>query len=98
MSRNMEQSVCRPDSETINNMKKLPEGWWNHIRPIPYKELLTKKILAKKQQSVYSREQAIKMAEPYHLEQEVTDAIDTYGLSPDEALQDWDLYPYDSKL
>ena len=76
---------------------KLPADWWNHLKPIPYKELLTKKILAKKQQSVYSREQAIKMAEPYHLEQEVTDAIDTYGLSPDEALQEWDIYPYDNE-
>lgn len=65
--------------------------------PIPYKELLTKKILAKKQQSLYTREQAIKMAEPYNLQQEVTDAIDTYGLSPDEALQEWDVYPYDTE-
>ncbi len=65
--------------------------------PIPYKELLTKKILAKKQQSLYTREQAIKMAEPYNLQQEVTDAIDTYGLSPDEALQEWDIYPYDTE-
>ena len=73
---------------------KLSADWWKHLKPIPYKELLTKKILAKKQQSLYSREQAIKMAEPYNLQQEVIDAIDTYGLSPDEALQEWDLYPY----
>ena len=37
---------------------------------------------------------AIEMAKPYHLEQEVTDSIDIYGQSPDDALQDWDLYPY----
>ena len=78
-------------------MKKLPKDWWNHLKPIPYKELLTKKILAKKQQSLYTREQAIKMAEPYNLQQEVTDAIDTYGLSPAEALQEWDIYPYDNE-
>lgn len=76
---------------------KLSADWWNHLKPIPYKELLTKKILAKKQQSLYTREQAIKMAEPYNLQQEVTDAIDTYGLSPDEALQEWDIYPYDNE-
>lgn len=65
--------------------------------PIPYKELLTKKILAKKQQSLYTREQAIERAKKYNLEQEVTDSIDIYGQSPDDALQDWDIYPYETE-
>lgn len=73
---------------------KLPEDWWNHIKPIPYKQLLIKRHQENVAASRYTREQAIEMAKPYHLEQEVTDAIDTYGQSPDDALQDWDLYPY----
>ena len=64
---------------------------------IPYKELLVKRHLEHVAASRFTREQAIEMAKPYHLEQEVTDAIDTYGLSPDEALQEWDLYPYGSE-
>jgi hypothetical protein len=27
----------------------------------------------------------------------VTDSIDTYGQSPDDALQDWDIYPYETE-
>ena len=75
---------------------KLPEDWWNHIKPIPYKQLLIKRHQEHVAASRYTREQAIEMAKPYHLEKEVTDAIDTYGQSPDDALQDWDLYPYNS--
>ena len=52
------------------------------------------KILEEKQQSRFTREQAISMAKDYHLEEEVIECMDTYGMSPDEALEEWDLYPY----
>lgn len=68
--------------------------WWDNWKPIPYQELLTKKILEEKQQSRFTREQAISMAKDYHLEEDVIECMDTYGMSPDEALEEWDLYPY----
>ena len=63
-------------------------------KPIPFKELRIRLHQQHVAASRFTREQAIEMAKPYHLEQEVTDSIDIYGQSPDEALQDWDLYPY----
>ena len=62
---------------------------------IPYKELLIKRHLEHVAASRFTREQAIEIAKPYHLEQEVTDYIDIYGQSPDDALQYWDIYPFD---
>ena len=46
---------------------KLPEDWWNHIKPIPYKQLLIKRHQEHVAASRYTREQAIEMAKPYHL-------------------------------
>lgn len=63
---------------------------------IPYKELLIQRHREHVAASRFTREQAIEMAKPYHLEQEVTDSIDTYGQSPDDALQDRDIYPYET--
>ena len=71
--------------------KKKLQDWRT---PIPYKQLLTKMILEKKQQSRFTREEAIAMGKEFGLEVEVAEAIDTYGMSPDEALEEWDLYPY----
>ncbi len=64
---------------------------------IPYKELLVKRHLEHVAASRYTREQAIERAKKYNLEQEVTDSIDVYGQSPDDALQDWDIYPYETE-
>ena len=64
---------------------------------IPYKELLVKRHLEHVAASKFTREQAIERAKKYHLEQEVTDSIDTYGQSPDDALHDWDIYPYETE-
>lgn len=64
---------------------------------IPYKELLVKRHLEHVAASKFTREQAIERAKKYHLEQEVTDSIDTYGQSPDDALQEWDIYPYETE-
>ena len=42
----------------------------------------------------YSKEEALKHARKYNLEWEVNEAM-KHGLTPDEALQDWDIYPYE---
>lgn len=41
----------------------------------------------------YTKEEALKRAKEYGLEEEVAMAM-KHGLSPDEALEDWDLYPF----
>lgn len=41
----------------------------------------------------YTKEEALERAERFGLRQEITTAMG-FGLSPDEALQDWDIYPY----
>lgn len=43
--------------------------------------------------SRHSKEQAISIAKHYHLENEVMTAMQ-HGCTPDEALQEWDIYPY----
>lgn len=79
--------------QIIHSRHTVFHSFWN----IPYKQLLIKRHQEHVAASRYTREQAIEMAKPYHLEKEVTDAFDTYGQSPDDALQDWDLYPYNSE-
>jgi len=44
-------------------------------------------------QSRFTKEEALKIARDYNLEQEVKDAM-RFGFTPDEALEDWDIYPY----
>lgn len=44
-----------------------------------------------KQQSRFTREEALKIAHDYNLETEVIQAM-SHGCTPDEALQEWDLY------
>ena len=79
--------------QIIHSWHTVFHSFWN----IPYKQLLIKRHQEHVAASRYTREQAIEMAKPYHLEKEVTDTFDTYGQSPDNALQDWDLYPYNSE-
>lgn len=43
----------------------------------------------------YTKEEALKRAKEYGLEEEVAMAM-KHGLSPDEALEDWDLYPFEA--
>lgn len=43
--------------------------------------------------SKYTRAEALTRAKEYHLEWEVLQAME-HGCTPDEALQDWDIYPY----
>jgi len=43
--------------------------------------------------STYTKEEALQIGRHFNLEREVIDAF-KYGLSPDEALQEWDIYPY----
>lgn len=50
-------------------------------------------IANKKQYNRFSKEDAIEIAALYHLEEEIRIAIDKYGLSPDDALKEWDCYP-----
>ena len=45
--------------------------------------------------SRYTRAGALAMAKKYGLEWEVLQAMD-HGCTPDEALQEWDIYPYEN--
>jgi len=49
-----------------------------------------------KQPSRYTRAEALARAKEYGLEWEVLKAME-HGCNPDEALQDWDIYPYKEK-
>jgi hypothetical protein len=44
----------------------------------------------------YTKEEALKRAERFGLRHEVATAM-SFGLSPDEALEDWDIYPFNEK-
>jgi len=45
--------------------------------------------------SYFIKEQALAIGRKYHLEDEVRDAIENHGESPDEALLEWDILPID---
>lgn len=53
--------------------------WWYRLRPAP---------------SRYTRSEALAIARKHNLEYEVIKAMD-HGCNPDEALQEWDIYPFD---
>lgn len=42
--------------------------------------------------SRFTKDEALKIARAYKLEAEVIEAM-KYGCNPDEALQEWDIYP-----
>ena len=42
----------------------------------------------------YTKEEALQRAKEFGLEDEVATAM-AHGLTPDEALEDWDIYPFD---
>lgn len=46
--------------------------------------------------SHFTRPEALAIARKHNLEYEVIKAMD-HGCTPDEALQEWDIYPYDGK-
>ena len=52
--------------------------WWYRHHPEPSK---------------YTRAEALEIVRKYKLEHEVITAME-YGCTPDEALQEWDIYPY----
>ena len=52
--------------------------WWYRLRPEPSK---------------YTRAEALARAKEHGLEWEVLQAME-HGCNPDEALQEWDIYPY----
>lgn len=43
--------------------------------------------------SHFTKDEVLKIAHNYNLEAEVIEAM-KHGCSPDEALQEWDIYPY----
>lgn len=55
--------------------------WWYRHHPNPSK---------------YTREEALAIAKNFDLVSEVITAMEQ-GCNPDEALQEWDIYPYGSK-
>ena len=52
--------------------------WWYRHHPSP---------------SRFTKEEAMEIAKKHHMEQEVTVAVE-HGCTPDEALQEWDIYPH----
>ena len=52
--------------------------WWYKHHPSP---------------SRFTKDEALQIARNYKLEAEVIEAM-KHGCNPDEALQDWDIYPY----
>lgn len=54
---------------------------------------LIKRLFRRGTASAYTEEEALQIGRHFKLEREVKDAL-RYGLSPDEALQEWDIYPY----
>ena len=61
-----------------------------NISRIVYQKLV--KFFCKSEPSQFT-EEAMSIARKYHLESEVKQAM-KFGFNPDEALQEWDLYPY----
>ena len=53
--------------------------WWYKRHPKPSK---------------FTRDEALAIAKDFGLEIEATEAM-KHGCNPDEALQEWDIYPYD---
>lgn len=43
--------------------------------------------------SRFTKEEVLEIARKYHLEREVMESM-KYGYTPDESLQEWDIYPY----
>lgn len=56
--------------------------WWYRLRPSP---------------SRYTKEEALAIAKEHELDAEVMMAM-KHGCTPDEALQEWDIYPYDESV
>ena len=56
--------------------------WWYKRHPEP---------------SRFTRDEALAIAKKHNLEYEVIKAMDN-GCNPDEALQEWDIYPYDESV
>ena len=61
-----------------------------NISRIVYRKLV--KFFCKSEPSQFT-EEGMSIARKYHLESEVKQAM-KFGFNPDEALQAWDLYPY----
>ena len=55
--------------------------WWYRHHPEP---------------SRFTKEEALEIASFYHLAGQVATAME-HGCTPDEALQEWDIYPYQEK-
>lgn len=64
----------------INRITSLFWRWWYKFLPSP---------------SRYTRPEALAIARKHNLEYEVIKAMD-HGCTPDEALQEWDIYPYNT--
>lgn len=62
-----------------------------NISRIVYRKLV--KFFCKSEPSQFTEEEAMSIARKYHLESEVKQSM-KFGFNPDEALQEWDLYPY----
>ncbi len=61
------------------NLKTIFWRWWYRHHPAP---------------SYFSKEEALEIARKYKMTGPVLKAME-HGCNPDEALQEWDIYPYD---
>ena len=60
------------------------------LPPIEY--VLGDEIVAEKKKRIFTKEEALERAKKYHIEKDVLWAIDQEGYTPNEAIDEWELY------
>lgn len=58
----------------------------------PIEDVLGDEIVAKKMKRIFTKEEALERAKKYHIEKDVLWAIDQEGYTPNEAIDEWELY------
>ena len=58
----------------------------------PIEDVLGDEIVAKKKKRFFTKEEALERAKKYHIEKDVLWAIDQEGYTPNEAIDEWQLY------
>ena len=76
-------SSVRIDSPTLNTITKILEIIFNHLTKNDLKRIITEERI--------NRKRALKIAAVYGLETEVRICMDLVGMTPTEALAEWDL-------
>lgn len=58
----------------------------------PIEDVLGDEIVAEKKKRIFTKEEALERAKKYHIEKDVLWAIDQEGYTPNEAIDEWELY------